>query len=262
MTEDSASSPVVRTERRGNVLVVTLDRPGARNAVNGEVARGLEAAIDEADADDGIWCVVLTHAGPVFCAGADLRAIGEGRGAELHTERGGFAGFARRERATPVIVAVDGPALAGGCEIVLAADLVVASSNAKFGVPEVKRCLVAAAGGVFRLGRKLPLNVAMECVLTGDPIDAERAERLGLVNVLTAPGEVLDAALALAARVTANAPVAVQRSRRVVAEQTFGPEDDAWAATAAAMAAAMATQDVQEGVKAFLEKRAPQWTGS
>jgi enoyl-CoA hydratase len=205
---------------------------------------------------------VLTHAGPVFCAGADLRAIGEGRAAELRTERGGFAGYVRRERVKPVIVAVDGPALAGGCEIVLASDLVVASTNAKFGVPEVKRCLVAAAGGLFRLGRKIPYNVAMECVLTGDPIDAERAEHFGLVNVLTEPGEVLDAAIALAARITANAPIAVQQSRRAVEAGTYGDESAAWQASDAAMAVAMGSNDVQEGVQAFLEKRAPQWSGT
>jgi enoyl-CoA hydratase len=255
------STTVVRTERHDHVLVVTLDRPEARNAVNGDVAQGLEAAIDLADGDDGIWVVVLTHAGPVFCAGADLRAIGEGRAMELRTERGGFAGYVERDRKKPVIVAVDGPALAGGCEIVLASDLVVASTEAKFGVPEVKRCLVAAAGGLFRLPRKIPVNVAMECVLTGDPIDAERAERFGLVNVLTEPGAVLAAALELAARITANAPVAVQQSRKVVATETFGSEAAAWQASGEAMGVAMTSPDMQEGVKAFLEKRAPQWTG-
>jgi enoyl-CoA hydratase len=263
MTEVDTNPPetVIRTERRDNILILTLDRPAARNAVNGDVARQLEAALDAADADEGIWVIVLTHAGPVFCAGADLRAIGEGRGAELSTARGGFAGYVRRERVKPVIAAVDGPALAGGCEIVLASDLVVASTNAKFGVPEVKRCLVAAAGGLFRLSRKIPYNVSMECVLTGDPIDAERAERFGLVNVLTAPGEVLDKALELAARIAVNAPIAVQQSRKVVAAATFGDESAAWEMSGAAMGVAMSSQDVQEGVKAFLEKRAPQWTG-
>lgn len=257
----SDTPTVVRRERRGAVLLLTLDRPEARNAVNGEVARQLEAALDDADADPAIWVVVLTHAGPVFCAGADLRAIGEGRAAELRTERGGFAGLVQRDRVKPLVVAVDGPALAGGCEIVLAADLVVASTDARFGVPEVKRCLVAAAGGLFRLPRKIPYNVAMECLLTGDPIDAERAERLGLVNVLTAPGEVLDAALALAARVAANAPIAVQSSRRVAATYAFGDETAAFDASQEAIAHAQSTEDVQEGVRAFLEKRAPVWTG-
>lgn len=265
MTEPDGSAPdareVVKQERRGNVLVLTLDRPEARNAVDGEVARQMEAALDAADADDAVWVVVLTHEGPVFSAGADLRAIGEGRGAELSTKKGGFAGVVRRERVKPLIVAADGPALAGGCEILLSADLVVGSTNVKIGVPEVKRCLVAAAGGLFRLARKIPYNVAMECVLTGDPITAEQAERFGLINVLTAPGEVLDAALALAARVSANAPVAVQQSRKVVAAYAYGPEDDAWRASRDAMSVAQATEDVQEGVRAFLEKRPPRWKG-
>ena len=252
---------VVRTERRNHVLVLTLDRPEARNAVNGEVARQMEAALDAADTDPDIWVVVLTHAGPVFSAGADLRAIGEGRGDELHTDTGGFAGLVRRERVKPLIVAAEGPALAGGCEIVLAADLLVASTNLRIGVPEVKRCLVAAAGGLFRLARRIPYNIAMECVLTGDPITAERAEQVGRGNVLTEPGGALDAARALAGRITANAPIAVQQSRKVVAHFAYGPEDEAWEASGAAMAVASSTEDVKEGVAAFLEKRPPQWTG-
>lgn len=261
MSQPEQRPVVVRSERRDHVLVLTLDRPEARNAVNGDVARQLEAALDAADNDADIWVVVLTHTGPVFSAGADLRAIGEGRGGELSTEKGGFAGYVKRDRAKPVIAAADGPALAGGCEILLASDLVVASTNLRVGVPEVKRCLVAAAGGLFRLARKIPYNVAMECVLTGDPIRAERAQHFGLVNVLTQPGEVLDAALALAARVTANAPVAVQQSRKVVSEFAYGDEAAAWDASAAAMGVATSTRDVQEGVQAFLEKRPPVWTG-
>lgn len=261
MSQPEQTPVVVRSERRDHVLVLTLDRPEARNAVNGDVARQLEAALDAADADDAVWVVVLTHTGPVFSAGADLRAIGEGRGAELSTERGGFAGYVKRDRGKPVIAAADGPALAGGCEILLASDLVVASTNLRVGVPEVKRCLVAAAGGLFRLARKIPYNIAMECVLTGDPITAERAEQFGLVNVLTQPGEVLDAALALAARITANAPVAVQQSRKVVSEFAYGDEAAAWDASAAAMGVATSTQDVQEGVQAFLQKRPPVWSG-
>jgi enoyl-CoA hydratase len=262
MSDETTAAPtVVRSERRDHILLLTLDRPSARNAVNGDVASQLEAALDEADSNPDIWVVVLTHEGPVFCAGADLRAIGEGRAAELRTERGGFAGIVQRERIKPLIIAAEGPALAGGCEIVLSADLLVASTNLKIGVPEVKRCLVAAAGGLFRLARKIPYNVAMECVLTGDPISAERAESFGLVNVLTEPGGALDAALALAARVAINAPVAVQQSRKVVAHYAYGPEDEAWEASGAAMGIAMSSPDVQEGVQAFLEKRAPVWSG-
>src|SRR6476659_8703512 len=169
---------VIDYELQGHVAVITINRPEARNAVNGDVAEGIEAAVDRLEADDDVWVGILTGArteeGYIFSAGADLKAINSGDAARLATKRGGFGGFVKRERAKPVIAAVDGPALAGGTELVLACDLVVASEKATFGVPEVKRALVAAAGGLFRLPRKLPRNVAMECILTGDPISAER----------------------------------------------------------------------------------------
>src|SRR5680860_1376855 len=164
----------------------------------------MEAAIDRLEADDETWVGVVAGNGPVFSAGADLKAIAAGQAGKLSTKRGGFAGLARRERVKPLIAAVDGPALAGGCEIVLSCDLVVASTNARFGIPEVKRSLVAGAGGLFRLPRSLPLNVAMELALTGDPIDAERAYALGFVNVLVDAGGAVDGALALAERICAN----------------------------------------------------------
>src|SRR5215207_4486237 len=201
-------------DKRGPCAVVKINRPEARNAVNGDVARGIEAAIDEIEADDGIWVGILTGEPPVFCAGADLKEINAGNAGALATSRGGFAGIVQRERAKPIIAAVDGPALAGGTEIVLACDLVVASATATFGIPEVKRSLVAGAGGLFRLGRKIPLNVAMECALTGDPITAEAAHHHGLVNVLTDDGGALEGALALADRICANAPVAVRVTRK------------------------------------------------
>jgi enoyl-CoA hydratase len=201
---------MIEYETQDHVAVITINRPEARNAVNSEVASGIEDALDQMEADDDIWIGVLTGTGPVFCAGADLKAISSGQAGGLSTKRGGFAGLAARERVKPLIAAVDGPALAGGTEIVLACDLVVASTEARFGVPEVKRSLAAAAGGLFRLPQKLPRNVALEMVLTGDPISAERAHHFGLVNMLCEPGEALATALDLARRITTNAPLAVR----------------------------------------------------
>src|SRR5947208_4042830 len=205
---------MVDYEELGRIAVITIRRPEARNAVNGDVAAGIEAAIDRLESSADAWVGILTGEGPVFSAGADLKAISAGGAGGLQTERGGFGGITRRERTKPLVAAVDGPALAGGCEIALACDLIVASRQAAFGLPEVKRSLVAAAGGLFRLPRALPRNVALEIVLTGDPIDAERAHALGLANQLVEPGQALDAAIALAERICANAPLAVRASRR------------------------------------------------
>jgi enoyl-CoA hydratase/carnithine racemase len=270
MSERSATGPAegreqratpVELERRGRCAVIRINRPEARNAVNGAVARGIEAAIDDVEADDGVWVGILTGEPPVFSAGADLKEINAGNGASLQTERGGFAGIVQRERTKPVIAAVDGPALAGGTEIVLACDLVVASTNATFGVPEVKRSLVAGAGALFRLGRKLPFNVAMELVLTGDPITAELAHHHGLVNRLVEPGQALDAAMALADQICANAPVAVRASRRVVVEATNAPDEVGWRMSLDGMTEAVKSEDFREGLTAFIEKRPPEWKG-
>lgn len=248
-------------EQRGPFAVIKINRPEARNAVNGDVAKGIEEAIDRIEADDAIWVGILTGVPPVFCAGADLKEINSGNAAGLATAKGGFAGFVQRERTKPVIAAVDGPALAGGTEIVLASDLVVASTTATFGIPEVKRSLVAGAGGLFRLGRKIPLNVAMELTLTGDPIDAARAHHFGLVNRLVEPGEALDAAIALAEQICANAPVAVRESRKIVLEATNAPDDVGWQMSAHGMGVAMQSEDFSEGLMAFIEKRPPVWKG-
>jgi enoyl-CoA hydratase len=252
---------VVEFEQRGRFAVVKINRPEARNAVNTAVAQGIEEAIDRIEGDDGIWVGIVTGEPPVFSAGADLKEINAGNAGGLATARGGFAGIVQRERAKPIIAAVDGPALAGGTEIVLACDLVVASSSASFGIPEVKRSLVAAAGGLFRLGRKLPPNIAMEMALTGDPIPAEVAHRHGLVNRLCEPGSALDAATALAEQVCANAPVAVRESRKVVVEATNAEDEVGWRMSRDGMAAAMASEDFREGLTAFIEKRPPQWQG-
>jgi enoyl-CoA hydratase len=247
--------------QRGRVAVLTINRPEARNAVNGEVAAAMEAGLDRLEDDPETWVGVVTGEGPVFSAGADLKAIAAGQAADLQTERGGFGGITARRREKPLIAAVDGPALAGGCEIALSCDLVVASRAARFGIPEVKRSLVAAAGGLFRLPRALPPAVAMEMALTGDPIDAERAHALGMVNQLVEPGEALEAALALADRIVVNAPVAVRESRRVMVEGAIADDEVAWRLTREAMARTVATEDFQEGPRAFIEKREPRWTG-
>ncbi|MDQ6614134.1 MAG: crotonase/enoyl-CoA hydratase family protein [Actinomycetota bacterium] len=243
------------------VAVITIGRPEARNAIDGTVATGIEHAIDRLEADPQCWAGILTGDGPVFCAGADLKAIASGHAASLRTERGGFAGLVSRERAKPLIAAVDGPALAGGFEMVLACDLVVASHRAVFGLPEVKRSLVAAGGGLFRLPRIVGPKVAMELILTGDPIAAELAYELGLVNILVDPGEALEAARALAARIVANAPQAVFASRTVAAQALSQDDDSLWRLTAEAFAKVGKTDDFIEGPRAFIEDRPPTWSG-
>ena len=261
MSDVTALSEAVNLEVRGHYAVITIDRPEARNAVNGAVANGIEAGIDRIEEDDALWVGIITGTPPVFCAGADLKEINSGNAAGLSTKRGGFAGIVQRERTKPIIAAVDGPALAGGTEITLACDLIVASRSATFGIPEVKRSLVAGAGGLFRLGRKIPLNLAMECALTGDPITAEPAHHHGLVNVLTDDGGALDAAFALADRICANAPIAVRATRKIVLEATHAPDELGWRMSAEGMGQAMCSEDFKEGLTAFIEKRPPDWTG-
>jgi enoyl-CoA hydratase len=246
---------------KGHYAVLTINRPEARNAVNGAVANGIEEGIDKLEADDDVWVGILTGVPPVFCAGADLKEINSGNAGALQTKRGGFGGIVTRDREKPMIAAVDGPALAGGTEIVLSCDLVVASRSATFGIPEVKRSLVAGAGGLFRLPRKIPMNVAMECALTGDPISAERAHHFGLVNVLCDDGDALEKAIELADRVCANAPVAVRESRKIVRDATMAPDDIGWKMSMEGMMKAMQSEDFKEGLTAFIEKRSPNWTG-
>lgn len=259
-------SDIVTYERRERVALITLNRPEARNAVNGDVAEAMEAAIDQMESDDDIWIGIIQantegQTRPVFCAGADLKAINSGAAGSLITARGGFAGFTYRERTKPVIVAVDGLATAGGCEIVLAADLVVATTRSAFGLAEVKRNLVAGAGGLFRLPRAIGRSAAMELILTGEPLDAQRSYELGLVNRLVEPGAATEEALRLAAQITAAAPLAVWESRKVVLAAATNDDDTLKRMTDEAMGKVMRSEDLKEGLEAFIEKRAPQWKG-
>jgi enoyl-CoA hydratase len=251
--------------KQGNVGIITINRPDARNAVNTDVAQGIEAAVDQLEADDEVWVGILTGArtakGYIFCAGADLKQMSVDPGG-MSTAKGGFGGLVQRERTKPLIAAVDGPALAGGTELVLACDLVVASRTAVFGIPEVKRNLVAAAGGLFRLPRKLPRNVAMELALTGRlDFPAERAYHFGWVNRLCEEGEALETAEGLAAEITAAAPLAVRESRRIILEATDQPDEIGWKMSGDGIVTMFGTEDFGEGLTAFIEKRDPVWKG-
>jgi enoyl-CoA hydratase len=254
MTEEA-----VLTERRDGVLVVTLNRPDARNAVNGAVAQGIADALDALDADDDLRVGVLTGAGKGFCSGMDLRAFVQGE--RPYVEGRGFAGIAERPSEKPLIAAVEGFAVAGGFEIVLSCDLVVAAQGARFGIPEAKRGLIAGAGGVFKLPQRVPVNVAMELALTGDLILAERCHELGLVNRLTEPGGALDGALELAAAVAANAPLALTASKDLIRRGLDWTEAEFWPAQQETIDRIFDSEDAKEGATAFAEKRAPQWKG-
>ena len=249
------------------VGVITLNRPEARNAVNRELALGLEAAVDRVEEDPEVWVGVLCantadQAHPVFCAGADLKVIREtGSAATLDTERGGFGGFVFRDRTKPIVVAVDGLATAGGLEIVLAADIVVATSRSAFGLAEVRRNLIAAAGGLFRLPRAIGRSTAMDAILTGEPIDARRAYELGLVSRLVEPGAALDEALRVARQIVSAAPLAVRASRRVVLSAAHEHDDALRKVSRELLDELLASEDASEGLSAFAEKRPPQWQG-
>lgn len=252
----------VEFEKRDRVAIVTINRPEARNAVNADVAAAMEAALDDLEADDAIAVVILTGAGSTFCAGADLKRVAKGQGGELATKRGGFGGIVTRGFPKPLIAAVNGPALAGGFEIVLSCDLVVAADHARFGLPEVKRGLFAAAGGLIRLPQRVPLAVATELAITGDPIDAHRALQLGLVNDVVAGDDVMSSALALAARISVNGPLAVRNTLKMVREASDLTEADAWPRNYELAIEVFSSKDSIEGATAFAEKREPQWTGT
>lgn len=254
----------VLVDRRGPALVVTINRPGAMNAVNGDVATAIGDALQSAEADATVRAVVLTGAGDrAFCAGADLKALARGE-PTAHREHPewGFAGYVRHFVSVPTIAAVNGFALGGGTELCLASDLVVAAGTAQFGLPEVRRGIIAAAGGAFRLPRAIPRKIAMEMIFTGRPIDARQAHAWGLVNRIASADSVLTDALSLAAEIAANAPLAVRASKRIaygaVAGDTIG-ETSLWGINAAEWAVVRKSQDAQEGAQAFADKRKPVW---
>lgn len=251
------SEEVLLAERDG-VLEVTINRPGQRNAMTKEVAVGIAAAMDRLEAADHLRCAILTGAGGSFCAGMDLKGFLRG---ELPVdERGGFGGICIWTPGKPIIAAVDGPALAGGFELALACDLIVANKNARFGIPEVKRGLVAAGGGLIQLPRLLPRALAMELALTGDPIGAERALELGLINRVT-DGTAIEAARELAQVIAVNGPLAVAASKGIVRNSWLWPIDDVNLHQTSYVEPVFTSEDAREGARAFAEKRAPVWTG-
>jgi enoyl-CoA hydratase len=253
------SEQAVLTEARDGVLLVTLNRPEQRNAVNRAVAEGIGAALDRLDGDGELRVGVLTGAGKGFCAGMDLKAFVAGERPVV--EGRGFAGIVRRPADKPLIAAVEGFAVAGGFEIALACDLIVAARGARFGIPEVKRGLVAAGGALLRLPRRIPYHLAMELALTGELIDAERAYDVGLVSRLAEPGGAVDAALELAASIAANGPLALAASKRILVEAPSWPADSIWERQAEISDPVRASDDAREGSVAFAEKRAPRWRG-
>lgn len=251
-------------ERRGNVALITINRPEARNAVNGAVSTAVGDALEAAQNDPDVWAVVLTGAGDKsFCAGADLKAISRGENLfhDTHPEWG-FAGYVHHFIDKPTIAAVNGTALGGGSELALASDLVVAGETASFGLPEVKRGLMAGAGGVFRIVEQLPRKVALELVFTGEPITADEALRWGLINQVVPDSTVVEAALALAERITVNAPLSVQASKRLAYgadDGVIGAEEPKWERTHREFTALLKSEDAQEGPLAFAQKRPPVW---
>ena len=249
-------SEVVHTEQRGRVLVVSMRREAKRNAVDRVLADAIDEALGRLDDDSELWAGVLTGTTAVFSAGSDLRARGD-----YVTERGGEYGVIRRDRRKPLIAAVEGPALGGGMEIVLACDLVVASTTARFGLPEVSIGAVPTCAGLFRSQQALPLNLARELILTGKPIDAQRAHAAGFVNVVSEPGEALAEAVALAERICENAPLSVQACLAAVNGLVRARDGEGWEATRQAAQRLQGTHDMTEGIQAFLEKRRPTWTG-
>jgi enoyl-CoA hydratase len=262
MTADQAvatSAEPVLTERLGNVLLITLNRPEVRNAVNAALAAGVADALEELDGEQGLSVGVLTGASGFFCAGMDLGAFVKGESPWFGDR--GFAGIAQRASRKPLIAAIEGFAVAGGMEIALACDLIVAARGAKMGVPEVTRSLVAAGGALLRLPRRMPYHVVMELALTGDLLPAERFHELGLVNRVTEPGGAVEAALELAGRLARNGPLALIASKQILQQQFDWSAEEMWERQGAISGPVFASEDAKEGANAFKEKREPVWQG-
>lgn len=249
----------VLTDVEDGVLVITLNRPEAKNAVNKALAEGVAAALERLDSDDDLRVGIITGAGGTFCSGMDLKGFLKGESPVV--EGRGFAGLTLRPPEKPLIAAVEGYALAGGMEVALSCDLIVANQDAKFGIPEVKRGLVAGAGGLIRMPRQIPSRLAMEYALTGDFIDAARAFDIGLINRVT-EGAALDAAKELAGRINENGPLAVRISKQIVQQQAEWSADNMWDEQTELMKPVFTSKDAREGAAAFAEKRKPEWTGS
>ncbi|MFE9629023.1 enoyl-CoA hydratase-related protein [Streptomyces sp. NPDC006527] len=259
----AAEAAALMDRREDGVAVITLNRPRALNAVNAELSAAVGEALEAAEADDTVRAVVVTGAGRAFCAGADLKEIAAGR--SVHDPRRpewGFAGLVRHEVAKPLIAAVNGPAMGGGMEIVLACDLAVIDEAAVLGLPEVARGLFAGAGGAIRLARQIPVKAAMEVLLTGRTIAPDEALAMGLVNYVARAGTAVETALGLAAVIAGNAPLGVRTVKRLVRESTDATSEDAlWRHNDAAWQQVVASEDAEEGARAFAEKRLPAWRG-
>ena len=253
------SDEAILTETRDGVLIVTINRPDARNAVNGAVATGMAAALDRLDAEDDLRVGIVTGAGGYFSAGMDLKAFVQGE--SPYADDRGFAGITQRASRKPLIAAIEGFALAGGFEIALSCDLIVASREARFGIPEVKRSLVAAGGALLRLPRRIPYHLAMELALTGEPIGAERAAELGIVNRLADPGQALEVAIELAAAIVKNAPLALIASKQIIEQSPEWSSAEMWAKQGEISGPVFVSEDAREGATAFAEKREPVWSG-
>ena len=246
-------------EADAGVLLITINRPQARNAVNTAVAEGIAAALDRLDAEADLQVGILTGAGGTFCAGMDLKGFATGERPWVGDR--GFAGITQRAARKPLIAAVEGYALAGGFEVALSCDLIVAATDARFGIPEVKRSLVAGAGGLIRLPKRMPYHLAMELALTGDPISAERAYAVGVVNRLAEPGQAVGQARELAATIARNGPLAIDASKRIVQGALDWTEEEAWAKQGEIAGPVFGSKDAIEGATAFAEKREPVWRG-
>ncbi|MEI2416816.1 crotonase/enoyl-CoA hydratase family protein [Orrella sp. JC864] len=253
-------SELIKVDIVDGIQIITVNRPEAKNAINLQTAQQLAAALEQMDASPDVRIGILTGAGGTFCAGMDLKAFAQ-KGERPYVQGRGFAGLAEHPPAKPLIAAIEGYALAGGCEMALAADLIVAARNARFGLPEVKRGLVPGSGGMLRLPRRVPYHVAMEIVLTGEMFDAERAHAWGLVNRLAEPGQALEGALALARVIVENGPLAVQTAKRIISQSGDWPQDAMFDRQRPLIAHIFTSADAKEGATAFAEKRKPVWQG-